>query len=161
MVYLTWLLTLMGTRLLLSQSFLWTAAAASISFFLTPTWLIPIWKHQWWIIHCIHLLFSDIRQEKKQYKLLFCTRSLSLESQSGAAKLFPYTLFFPIWAVVPPRNFQKKSVSQSTQNALKRIEMKKKNVCLMSGISLCCRMLNIFKKKKKVCLNRLELLWNA
>ena len=40
------------------------------------------------------------------------TRSLSLESQSGAAKLFPFTQSFPLWTeLLPPRNFQKKCVS--------------------------------------------------
>ena len=37
-----------------------------------------------------------------------------------------YTEFFPLEQLLPLRNFQKKSESQSTQNALKRIEMQKK-----------------------------------
>ena len=37
-----------------------------------------------------------------------------------------YTEFFPLEQLLPLRNFQKKSVSQSTQNALKRMEMQKK-----------------------------------
>ena len=53
------------------------------------------------------------------------------------------------WLFHLPQNaqyFQKKSVSQSTRIALKRIEMQKKFVPLMSGVSLCRRMLKIFKK---------------
>ena len=40
--HLTWLLMRMGTRLLLSQFLLWTAAMPSSSFLRTPTWVIPI-----------------------------------------------------------------------------------------------------------------------
>ena len=57
-----------------------------------------------------------------------------------------YTEFFPLEQLLTLRNFSKKSVSQSTRNALKRIEMQKK-LPLMSGFSLCRRMFNIFKKK--------------
>ena len=55
-----------------------------------------------------------------------------------------YIEFFPLQCLeqlLPLRNFQKKkSLSQSTRNALKRIEMQKK-LPLMSGFSLCRRML--------------------
>ena len=44
--HLTWLLMRMGTRLLLSQFFLWTAAMPSNSFLRTPTWVIPICPSQ-------------------------------------------------------------------------------------------------------------------
>ena len=52
-----------------------------------------------------------------------------------------YTEVFPLRAVASPQKLKKKSVSQSTRIALKRIEMQKKFLPLMSVFSLCRRML--------------------
>ena len=55
-------------------------------------------------------------------------RSLSLLSQSRAAYLRSHLarIVSARFALRAHKNFQEKSVSQSTQNALKRIEMEKK-----------------------------------
>ena len=58
-------------------------------------------------------------------------------------------------------NFRKKSVSQLTQNALKRIKMQKKNFFFTPFDPLCASRVARSSRqfsKKKVCLNRLEML---
>ena len=65
-------------------------------------------------------------ERKRQDTVLFITsRSLLLVSQSGAAYSRSHLARFARahFALSAHENFQKKNVSQSTQNALKRVKM--------------------------------------
>ena len=119
---------------------------------------VTVWRSITVSLYTVFPLWAVVLRRNFQKKVRF-NRLEMLWNALKWKKNAPYEWHFPL-----PQNaqkFQKKSVSQSTRIALKRIEIQKK-ITPMSGISLCRRMLKISKKKgvfqsTRIALKRIEM----